>query len=209
MNVNIARHLGAVQRQTGTRSKDGKLARFITASRVFDTTPEEVWDAISNPERIPRWFLPVKVELEGGRTFSFEDAAHGQLEACEAGHRLSFTWEFAGDIGWIDVTLHQEHRHTRITVEHVAFVSDEQWQKFGPGLLGLGWEQTLLRLAVHLDSGVAVVPGPFLEWLQTPNGKQFIQGASDAWAEAAVKANGDPVEAHQAATRVAEQHARV
>lgn len=209
MNVNIARHLGAAQRQTGTRTKDGKPARFITVSRVFDTTPDDVWDALTNPDRIPRWFLPVNVELEKGRTFVFEGAANGTIDACEPRSHLSFTWELAGEIGWVDVKLHREHTHTRLTLEHVAFVTDEQWQKFGPGSLGLGWEQTLLRLAVHLDSGVAVVPGPFIEWIRSVNGKQFIQGSTDAWAEAAVKASDDPTEAHQAATRVAEQHARL
>lgn len=208
MNVNIARHLGAVARQTGQRSKDGKPARFITASRLFDTTPDDVWDAITNPERIQRWFLPVNIDLEKGRTFVFEGAAKGSIDACETRSHLSFTWELAGDIGWVDVKLHHEHHHTRVTLEHAAFVSDEQWKNFGPGLLGLGWEQTLLRLSVHLDSGIAVVPGPFLEWLKTVNGKQFIQGATDAWAEAAVKANGDPIEAHQAATRVADKYLR-
>jgi uncharacterized protein YndB with AHSA1/START domain len=37
-------------------------------SRSYPAELADVWDACTNPERIPRWFLPVSGELkEGGR----------------------------------------------------------------------------------------------------------------------------------------------
>lgn len=199
MNVNIPRHLGAVTRVAGTRQKDGKPARFVSASRTFDTTPEDLWDALTNYERIPRWFLPAKGD---SKKFALEGDVSGSVISCNAPTQLSLKW---GE-SWVDVQLHREQRHTRVTIEQTAFIDDEQWKKFGPGLLGLGWEQALLRLTTHIDSGIAVMPDVFATWLKSFNGHQFIQGATDSWAEAAVKASVDPVDAHMAATRVAEKY---
>ena len=29
--------------------------RLLTAERPYPADPEEVWDALTNPERVPRW----------------------------------------------------------------------------------------------------------------------------------------------------------
>jgi uncharacterized protein YndB with AHSA1/START domain len=33
---------------------------------VNDTPPDDVWDACTNPERIPRWFLPISGDVGAG-----------------------------------------------------------------------------------------------------------------------------------------------
>ena len=58
MKTDVVRQIGAVVRQVGSREYEGKLAPVVVAIRTYNTTVEDVWDAITSAERIPRWFLP-------------------------------------------------------------------------------------------------------------------------------------------------------
>lgn len=66
MEVDINRHLGAVTRQVGTREIEGRPARYVIVGRTYDTDIEDLWDALTNPDRIPRWFMPVTGDLRLG-----------------------------------------------------------------------------------------------------------------------------------------------
>jgi hypothetical protein len=48
--------------ETAAFSLEDGEARTVTVSQVFDTSPEDLWDACTNPERISRWFLPGSVD---------------------------------------------------------------------------------------------------------------------------------------------------
>src|SRR5882724_9761276 len=52
MTQDIAGLIGAVTREVTGREHDGRPARVVRASRTYDTTMEDVWDAITNAERI-------------------------------------------------------------------------------------------------------------------------------------------------------------
>ena len=68
MKIDIGRHIGAVTRRLENREHEGKIARVALASRTYDTTIDDLWDAITSAERIPRWFLPISGDLRlGGR----------------------------------------------------------------------------------------------------------------------------------------------
>lgn len=43
----------------GSREFEAGEARVITVSQSYDADVEDVWDACTHPERLPRWFLPV------------------------------------------------------------------------------------------------------------------------------------------------------
>ena len=48
---------------------------IILKSGIGDAAIDDVWDACTNPERIPRWFLPVSGDLRlGGRYLRVEPA---------------------------------------------------------------------------------------------------------------------------------------
>ena len=59
-------HPGAVDRVVTDATRNGKPARRVTLQRRYDTTPEDLWDALTSPERLPRWLLPVSGELKLG-----------------------------------------------------------------------------------------------------------------------------------------------
>jgi hypothetical protein len=60
-------------------------------------------------------------------------------------------------VSWIEVRLTATSEgRTRFELEHIAHVDDERWNEYGPGTVGVGWDLTLVGLAMHLSSGRAV-----------------------------------------------------
>ena len=59
MDIDVARVLGLVTRAVRNFEKDGKPASAVTLTRLYDTGVDDLWDALTSRERIPRWFLPV------------------------------------------------------------------------------------------------------------------------------------------------------
>ena len=94
LQIDIARHLGAVARTVGTRERDGRPARVVVAARSYDATPDDVWEAITSAERIPRWFLPVTGELRLGGRYQLQGNAGGEITRCEPPRHLAITWEY-------------------------------------------------------------------------------------------------------------------
>jgi uncharacterized protein YndB with AHSA1/START domain len=67
--IDVTEEISAVRREVGGRVLPAGTARVVTISRSYPAGLADVWDACTNPERIPRWFLPVRGELkEGGRS---------------------------------------------------------------------------------------------------------------------------------------------
>ena len=67
MDIDLARVLGAVTRSVRNFEKDGKPASTVMLTRLYDTDPDDLWDGLTNAERIPRWFLPIEGELKPAR----------------------------------------------------------------------------------------------------------------------------------------------
>jgi uncharacterized protein YndB with AHSA1/START domain len=53
----------------------------VVLSRVYDAPVADVWDACTDPERIPRRFLPVSGDLQPGGRFRLEGNAGGRGSA--------------------------------------------------------------------------------------------------------------------------------
>jgi uncharacterized protein YndB with AHSA1/START domain len=203
MQVNVTEQISAVRRQLGKRTLPAGEARVITISQSYPTGLEDLWDACTNPERIPRWFLGVSGELrEGGRFEIPEQGTSGTIERCDPPKGFAATWEFGGDVSWIEVRLTPENGgRTRLELEHVAHVNDDLWEQFGPGAVGIGWDSALLGLALHTSSGHARDPQEVAEWLASAEAKQFMTLSSEAWRDAAIAAGEDPAQAQAAADR--------
>lgn len=46
---------------------------------------EDLWDEVTNPDRIPHWFMPVSGDLEPGGRHQLEGNAGGVIEICIVG----------------------------------------------------------------------------------------------------------------------------
>ncbi len=196
--TDVSHEISSVARTVGRRTLPAGEARVVTIGRSFPDAVEEVWDACTNPERIPRWFLPVTGELRLGGRYQLQGQAGGVIERCDPPRSFSATWEWRGEVSWIELTLTPEPGGTRLHLEHVAHVDDERWAQFGPGAVGVGWDMMLLGLVWHLESGVAIDPAEGAAWAASADGVQFITESSDAWCAASVAA-GEPTDAARAA----------
>ncbi|OXM62162.1 SRPBCC family protein [Amycolatopsis vastitatis] len=199
--IDVSHQISAVRRTLGDRVIEGKEARVLTISQVYDTDVDDLWDACTNPERIPRWFLPVSGELRVGGKYQLEGNAGGTVERCDPPKSFAATWEMQGGVSWIEVRLTPEGDGTRFELEHVAHV-DDHWDEFGPGAVGIGWDGALVGLVLHLAApGTTVDPEAAMAWMMSPEGIRFMTASNEAWYEADVAAGADPAKARAAADR--------
>ncbi len=200
--INVSEQINAVQRVVGSRVLDVGEARVATISQTYDATIDDVWDACTNPERIPRWFLPVSGELRLGGHYQLQGNAGGTVEHCEAPSGFGATWEFGGDVSWIEVRLSPAPTGgTLFTLEHTASVDDEKWAEYGPGAIGVGWDGMVLGLALHLASGESNDPDTIMAWTTSDEGREFMTASSLRWRDASIAAGTDPAVATAAAER--------
>ncbi len=186
--------IDAVRREITDTTRDGRPARMVVAERAYPSPAADVWDALTNPERIPRWLLPITGDLRLGGRYQLEGNAGGTITTCEPPRHLAVTWEYGGGLGWVDVWLAANGDGTTLRLEHAAPVDDlEQWDEFGPGAVGVGWDLTLLGLAEHLETGGQVEADPADE-----AALHFMRRSSEAWARADI-AYGTPAEQAEAA----------
>ncbi len=200
MKFNVENHLAGVERTVSFLERDGQPTGAVSISRGFSASVEDLWDAITNADRIPRWFLPLTGDLKLGGRYQLEGNAGGVVTECERLTHLALTWEFGEDISWVDVRLSaQAPVRARLTLTHTAHLL-EHWDTFGPGAVGVGWEMGLMGLALHLAQPDEPKPDD-TEFATSPDGKVFITGSSESWGQAAVASGTDPDSAAAATSR--------
>ena len=200
--IDALRYIGAITRELHTREYQGRPARVLVAACAYDTTIDDMWDAITNPERLPRWFLPVSGELRLGGHYQLHGNAGGQITACEPPRALDLTWEFGGQVSWVNVRLTElSDGGTQLRLEHIAHVPDDFWNQYGPGAVGVGWDLTMLGLGRHLETGAATDPKEGAEWPTTQGGKEFVRLSSGEWCRASIAAGTPEPAAREAAGR--------
>ncbi|XRQ14196.1 SRPBCC family protein [Actinomadura welshii] len=200
--VDVTGQINAVRRRVGERVLEAGTARTSTVSRIYDTDVQDLWDAVTTAERIGRWFLPVSGDLELGGRYALEGNASGTIERCDPPKGFSATWEYGGQTSWIEVRLAPEpDGRARLELEHIAHVDDDTWGQYGPAAVGIGWDQGLLGLALHLESGGDAAADHGREWAMSDEGKEFTRLSGRAWAEAHIESGADESAARERADR--------
>lgn len=200
MEIDVARVLGLVTRSVKGFEKDGKPASAVTLTRLYDTSVDDLWDAVTSKERIPRWFLPVEGELQLGGRYQLRGNAGGTITACTPPTHFAATWEFAGATSWIDVRLAAERSQARLTLEHTAIIEDH-WNQFGPGAVGIGWDLAIAGLERYVATGASVDHETAEAWMGSPAGKDFMTRSGEHWRVAHVASGVDPDTAKQRSDR--------
>lgn len=205
MPFDAVRHTGAVVRRVEDREREGKPARVVLASRRYTTDIEDAWDALTNAERIPRWFLPISGDLRPGGRYRLEGNAEGSITECEPPRRLAVTWEYGGSMSWVVVQLSEEgDDQTLLELEHIAHLDEkfnEFWDEYGPGAVGVGWDMALMGLAEHLATGENVDREAAEAWSTSEEGKRFVGECSESWARASIALGTEEQAAMDAAER--------
>lgn len=197
------RPAGSVARDLSRREHEGKPVHALVATRVVGAGREEVWDALTNAARIPKWFLPITGDLSPGGSYQLEGNAGGEIIACEPPGRFALTWRMHGDVSWVTVTLSElPEGRTEVRLEHLAQFPQEFWEEFGPGAVGIGWDMALFGLEEHFSPAPTVVPETAEAWMVSEEGKDFARRSSAAWCEASIALGTDRESAQTAADRV-------
>ena len=111
----------------------------IERDTLIDAPVDVVWDVVTRPEHIKRWFSPeVELELEQGRdaTFAFPEHGHtiqARVVRVEKPHVFAWRWVHTSatnptelDSTLVEFTLTEEGGSTRLTVVESGF-SGVEW----------------------------------------------------------------------------------
>lgn len=174
----ILDELGATSRGVRRQRADGTEEVVVVIRRTYDAAVEDVWSAVTDPDRLRRWLLPVTGDLRVGGQYQLEGNAGGEIRRCEAPRRLSVTWGMESSV--VDVRLSPEGDRTVLDLEHSVPV---EIAGSGAGALyvGPGWDISIRALADFLDGVVVADPAA---WEGTLEGQQFSARSITAWTEA-------------------------
>ncbi len=196
----VAGQLDAIERSVEIGTGESGNGPWVVQriSRVYPTSVEDLWDAVTNQERLPRWFAPVEGDLRLGGHYQIQGNAGGTIERCEPPHLFEATWEFGGGTSWVLVTIAAEGAgQARLALEHRGEVPDEFWTKYGPGATGVGWDASFAGLSAYLELGRQIPLEEGEMWFLSDDGKAFSAGSSTRWADVSIAA-GTPEEAARA-----------
>lgn len=222
--ADLTDHINAVHREVGRRRIPAGDGHAVVLSRRCDATLEDVWNACTTPERLARWLAPVTGDLRAGGGYRLEgnarragDArpaggahvaadARGTILACERPSLLRVTWVHGesvteADVSEVTLTLSaRDYGATLLTLEHAAVGAPGVWERYGPGVPGVGWDLALLGLARHLDGD----PRAGRENLPTtPEGRSLVTDVSQRWRAAHLAFGATAEAAERAAAETA------
>ena len=175
----ILDELGATDRRVTRRTSDGTEEIAVLLRRRYAASVQDVWDAVTDPERTRRWFLPISGDLRVGGTFQLEGNAGGDILRCEPPSSLTVTWGAPESLVHLRLAGEGEDA-TVLELEHtvpLAFAGS------GAGALyvGPGWDISVLGLANFLRGTVVDDPAA---WENTLEGQHFAAETIAAWVEA-------------------------
>ena len=186
--------IGAEVREVADRERDGKPVNVVVMARTYDTGVDDLWEALTDPARIPRWFAPVTGELRLGGRYQVQGNAGGTILRCDPPAVFDISWEFGGGVSWVTVTLAPDGDGARLTLEHsmpAGHLDSDHWKQFGPGAVGVGWDLSFFGLGRHIETGGEKPPEADPAWMATDEAKAFMRRSAEAWAEAHIAGGED------------------
>ena len=195
----IPAYAKATKRTVEKRQQEGREAYAIVGEATHDVSANDLWDALTNPERLPLWFAKVSGDLRQGGRYQVEGNASGSITRCESPKHFDLTWEFGGDVSWVKVGLAAVgENQTVLRLEHLAIAEGDHWKTYGPGAGGVGWDMALAGLAHYLKTNESIDPEAFFA---SPAYRELVSFCSHSWGEAAADAGYDQEESMEAAKR--------
>lgn len=182
--IDIVSQLQAIHREVGKQQIEGGEGVRVLLRRNYDASPEDVWDAVTDPDRIKRWFMPISGDLRVGGSFQLEGNAGGEILQCEPPRLLKVT--FGGPTSLVELRLSAEgDSDTVLVLEHTVPI---EMAGSGAGALyvGPGWDGALMALDLFLRGEAS--PDPVAA-ANSPEAQEFCKGSVHAWA-AVVESSG-------------------
>ena len=182
--IDINNQIDAIHREVGRRSAESGEVVTVLLRRDYDAPVEDVWDAITDPERIKRWFMPVSGDLREGGDFQLEGNAAGRILRCDPPRLLRAT--FGGETSIVELRFTPDgDGATSFELEHTVPI---EMAGSGAGALyvGPGWDGALLGLGLYLAGEVTDDP---VAAASSPEAQAFSRDSVHAWT-AAIEASG-------------------
>ncbi|MFD1146575.1 SRPBCC domain-containing protein [Saccharothrix hoggarensis] len=190
--IDLADHLKAVHREVraGTTDTVGVVLR-----RTYDAAAEDVWDAVTDPDRLKRWFMPISGDLREGGAFQLEGNAGGDILTCSPPKLLRVTFGDPTSVVELRLTAEDDDR-TTVELEHTV---PKALAGSGAGALfvGPGWDGGFLGLGLYLAGEVQEGDDPVAA-ANAPETQRFNLGSIELW-KAAVEESGAATEDELAA----------
>jgi uncharacterized protein YndB with AHSA1/START domain len=197
--IDIANQLNAIHRQVERQPTADGAGEHVSVllRRSYDTTAQDVWDAVTDPDRMKRWFLPVSGDLQVGGSFQLEGNAGGEILTCEPPRLLRVTFGDPNSIVELRLTA-QGDGATVLELEHTVPIEIAQ-SGAGAMWVGPGWDGALLGLGLFLR-GEAV--GDPVAAANSPEAQAFSKESVHAWAAVVEHSGTATAEQLAAATEV-------
>jgi len=77
--IDTTDQIDAIHREVERRSVDGDEVVSVLLRRAYGASVQDVWSAVTDPERIARWFMPVSGDLREGGDFQLQGNAGGRI----------------------------------------------------------------------------------------------------------------------------------
>jgi len=174
--IDIASQLEAIHREVGKQAAGDSEVVAVLLRRNYPAQIDDVWDAITDPDRVKRWFLPLSGDLRVGGSFQLEGNAGGDILECAPPRRIKVT--FGGPTSLVELRLSRDGDDaTIVELEHTVAI---EMAGSGAGALyvGPGWDGALLALDLYLSGEVAADP---VAAANSPEGLEFSKRSVDTW----------------------------
>jgi Activator of Hsp90 ATPase homolog 1-like protein len=197
MIIDLAKQIGAISRRVEQQQSETGEVVTVTLERRYPAEVADVWQAITNPERVRRWFLPLAGDLRPGGSFQLEGHAGGDIMTCEPPRHLLVT--FGGESSIVDVLLSGNGEQTLLTLTHSVPI-ELAGSTAGALYVGPGWDGALLGIGLYLAGEVSGDP---VAAANSPEVQDFNVRSIQEWVaavEASGKADADAIAAAQQAS---------
>jgi uncharacterized protein YndB with AHSA1/START domain len=183
--IDIPTHINAIDREVEGRSAESGEVVSVRLRREYDAPVDDVWNALTDPERIRRWFMPVTGTLREGGDFQLEGNAGGRILRCDPPRLLRVT--FGGETSLVELRLSPDDGGASTTLEMEHTVPIEMAGS-GAGALyvGPGWDGAFMALGLYLAGQVIDDP---VAAASSPEAQEFSRRSVRAWTQA-IEASG-------------------
>ena len=198
--IDIARHLSAVHREVSAKPETETVR--VLLRRSYDAEIDEVWSALTDPERVRRWFLPLTGDLRVGGTFNLEGNAGGDILDCQPPGLLRVT--FGGPTSIVELRLTPDAERDGATVLELDHSVPLAMAGSAAGALyvGPGWDGAVMGLGLFLAGEPIEDPVAMANSLEV---QEFSLESLRVWAAIARASNSATEDEIAAATEVSAQ----
>ncbi|HEX8344623.1 MAG TPA: SRPBCC domain-containing protein [Actinoplanes sp.] len=135
----------------------------IEVDQFLPHPPARLWRALTDAERLARWFMPNDFAPVVGHRFTFrtqpragfDGVVHCEVLALQPERLLRFAWRGGTLDSTVTWNLVPEGRGTRLMLRHEGFDPDDPFQRQALTIMGRGWRSHVLRA---LDADLTTHP---------------------------------------------------